>query len=216
MDSLDGNLQPPLSSGLFKVLPELKLFPKGYSYNDPVFDDAIRVVFFHEGHYSNDPDDPGGPTAYGWSLRAAQSAGDLDMDTIPDFDIDLDGDVDIDDIKAMDIAKAIDLYRLYYWERHRYNVMPPIIALKAFDLAVNMGAAQAHKLLQRSVRACGNERPVDDGIIGPKTLQSIRNCDQFALLAAYRSHAAGFYRLLAQSRPASRKYLNGWLNRAYF
>ena len=33
------------------------------------FDEAIKVIFKHEGGYVYDPDDPGGETKYGISKR---------------------------------------------------------------------------------------------------------------------------------------------------
>lgn len=200
----------------FKKIPEPALFEDLPSSGNPAFDAAIRIVFHHEGYYSNDPDDPGGPTAWGWSLRAAQKVGDLDGDGFLEFDIDRDGDVDRADIKSLSAAVAIDLYKAVYWDGHAYGRIPVSIGIKAFDLAVVMGHSQAGKLLQRSVRACSDRRLVDDGIIGPTSIEAIKACNEYALLAAYRAHAAGFFTLLAHQRPKSRKFLNGWLNRAYF
>ncbi len=209
--------QPADSAFLLRV-PESAVFSALPETGDAAFDRAIRVVFHHEGFYSDDPDDPGGATAYGVSLRYAQAAGDLDGDGQLDFDINGDGHVDVNDIIALKDAPmtAINLYRLHWWDRYGYQRLPALIALKTFDLAVVMGAPQSHKLLQRAVRAASDLRPVDDGIVGPRTLAAIKSCKEFPLIAAYRSEAAGFFRLLAAQRPQSRKYLGGWLNRAYF
>lgn len=179
---------------------------------DEAFDYAAQVVFHHEGFYSNDPDDPGGPTTWGWSLRTAKALGDLE------FDFDGDGDVDIRDMIALKDhpEKALALYKSAKWDPYHYDKLPLPLSIKTFDLAINMGAQQAHKLLQRSVRATGPDRLVDDGIIGKDTIRIIKEQDTLQLVAALRSHAAGFYTLLAHQRPRSRKYLNGWLNRAYF
>lgn len=198
-----------LSLPLFFDLP-----PTG----DALFDRAIQTVFHHEGFYSNDKDDPGGPTVWGWSLRTAKQLGDLDGDGFLDLDLDGDGDVDHQDILELRSRPdlAITLYKKVFWDPHRYKLLPPDIAIKSFDLAVNMGSSQANKLLQRSVRACGKARLVDDGLLGPASLKALSAQSPDALLAAYRSHAAGFYQLLAAQRPKSRKYLAGWLNRAYF
>lgn len=206
-----------LGFGGFKI-PSNPIFKSLPPTDDAKFDLAIQAVLFHEGIYSNDPDDPGGPTCWGWSLRTAKKHGDLDENGVLDFDLDGDGDVDINDIILLKNKPetAIRAYKTAYWDRYMYASLPPDVGLKVFDLSVNMGAVQAHKLLQRSIRACGPDRVIDDGIIGKKTLQAIRAQDEFALVCALRSHAAGFYTLLAHQNPKSRKYLNGWLNRAYF
>lgn len=180
------------------------------------FDHAIRRVLHHEGLYSNDPHDPGGPTKYGISLRMAKKLGDLDGDGLIDLDIDGDGDVDIEDIKNLSLQQAIDIYKKIYWNPYSYDLLAPSIAIKVFDLNVNMGAKQAHILLQRAIRACSAADAVkEDGVLGPVTFRNANKQNLLSILPAIRSEAAGFYRQLILTNKASRKYLNGWLNRAY-
>ncbi len=186
------------------------------NYNNKNFEQAIKVVLKHEGFVSNDPDDPGGYTKYGISLSAAKQFGDLDGDGFADLDLDHDGDVDVDDMQSLTEKQAIGIYKKVYW-RDVYDTFPSVIAIKTFDFAVNMGHKQAHKLLQRAVRAAhpNNIKLVDDGILGDKSITAIKVCMPSVLIAAFKSEAAGFYRVLATKRPKSKKYLNGWLNRAY-
>lgn len=179
------------------------------------FDIAIRTVLKHEGGYVNDPDDPGGATNYGISLRWLKKTGDLDDDGLPDGDIDHDGDIDIDDIKALDIDAARELYRKYWWLKYKYNEINSLtVATKLLDLSINMGARQAHKLIQRACKACGAQIK-DDGILGPISLRVINSISGYVLIAAFRSEAAGFYRVLIAKKPIFGKYQNGWLKRAY-
>lgn len=209
---------PPCSNSLaaeIPALPPAPVFEELPKTGDASFDHAIRVAFLHEGYYSDDPSDPGGPTKYGISLRAAQKMGDLDGDGFLDMDLDGDGDVDADDIRLLTPQQAVDIYRRAYW-KEVYNQMPLLCAVKVFDLAINMGPKQAHILLQRSLRANTGRLLTEDGIIGQLTLRATKEAYTPVLLAAIRSEAAGFYRQLAAQRPASRKYLNGWLNRAYY
>ncbi len=177
------------------------------------FNLAIDTVLEHEGGYVNDPDDPGGATNFGISLRYLRKAGELDGELIGD--IDADGDVDIDDIRAMSREDAEHIYKVMWWDRHRYaRIRDQALATKVFDLAVNMGARQAHRLLQRACRAAG--RPlVEDGIIGRNTLAAVNGLDAEVLLAALRSEAAGFYRVLIARDPVRKKWETGWLRRAY-
>lgn len=156
------------------------------------FDDAVERVLEHEGGYVNDPDDPGGETNFGITKRS-----------FPELDI-----------AALTREDAIAIYWTHWWHRYRYDQLPTIIGEKVLDLAVNMGARRAHKLLQQALRAVG--RPVVvDGLIGPKTRQAVEWAPNFALLAALRSEAAGYYRRLAVLRPSGTKYLAGWIRRAY-
>lgn len=202
-------------SSFFSSIPLFSDLPKT---GDQVFDQAIQTVFHHEGFYSNDPDDPGGATVWGWSLRTAENIGDLDGDGYQDFDLNFDGFVDHEDIILLkdQPEKALELYKKVFWEPYGYHRLDPIVAIKVFDLAVNMGAVQAHKLLQRSVRAVGSKRLIDDGILGKHSFKALDESDPYHTLISLRAHAAGFYRLLVCKRPRSAKYLGGWLNRAYF
>lgn len=178
------------------------------------FDRAIRTVLRHEGGFVDHPDDPGGPTNYGISLRWLRALGDLDDNGQLDGDFDIDGDVDVEDIRMMGIERAIGFYREHWWEKFGYASLPLGVGEKVFDLAVNMGDRQAHKLLQRALRAAG-ELVIDDGILGPKTRDALRRASDEVVLAALRSEAAGFYRLLAATRPKLGAFLDGWLRRAY-
>jgi lysozyme family protein len=179
------------------------------------FDEAIIKTLKHEGVYSNDLNDRGGATKYGISLRTAQRLGASSLKNKKFFDIDNDGDIDIEDIKKLSKSEAIRIYKQFYWDPYPYHKMPTPINQKVFDLAVNMGSKQAHILLQRSLRACHHPAVKEDGIIGPATLRAVLSCDREALLAALKSHAAGFYRVIAAQNPQFNKFLNGWLNRAY-
>ena len=185
-----------------------------------IFEQGLAVVLAHEGGFVDDPVDPGGATNWGISLRWLKSIGDYDDDGVLDGDLDGDGDVDRDDIFAMTRAQAAEFYRVHFWDRYRYGrIHAPVVAMKVFDLTVNMGSGYkartgAHTLLQRACRA--NDRPlVEDGLLGPKSIRAVNECDPVALLSAVRSEAGGFYRGLIAARPQFEKYRRGWLKRAY-
>jgi len=179
------------------------------------FEFAIETVLAHEGGFVDNPHDPGGATNYGVSLRWLKSVGDSDGDGFMDGDLDFDGDGEHFDIRQMQREDAEDFYFQHWWNKHGYaSIAAQVVATKVFDLAVNMGAKQAHKCLQRAVHATGVELN-DDGIIGPKTLEAINGADQWQLVAALRSEAAGFYRQLPISKPSLKQFLRGWLKRAY-
>lgn len=194
-------------------VPDLRSLP---TTNDPHFDRAVRAVFGHEGFWSDDPNDPGGPTIWGVSLRYARTVGDLDGDGLLDIDLDGDGAVTAADLRLLRPEQALSLYRRAWWDRYGFGRLPAPFSVKAMDLAVNMGAAQAITLLQRAVRAATSTRLVEDGRLGPMTLAAVQNADAGALLAGFRSEAAGFYRGLIVKNPKAEKYRNGWLSRAYY
>lgn len=171
------------------------------------FERALAQVMAHEGGFIDDPADHGQTTNWGISLRF--------LSKLPEGDLDQDGDIDEQYIRQLTRAQAAEIYRTHWWERYRYETLPEPIGAKVFDLAVNMGPRPAHRLLQRAARACG-ESLLEDGILGPKSRQV---CELLAptaaLLAALRSEAAGYYRMLCTQHPHLRKFRRGWLRRAY-
>ncbi len=192
------------------------------------FDKAIETILEHEGGFVDNRHDPGGATNYGVSLRRLKQQGDLDEDGWLDGDFDHDGDVDADDIKVMTEEDAIEFYKANFWVPV-YDQMTFVIAEKVFDMNVNMGKRQAHKLVQRALRAHGSELD-DDGVLGPKSMAAIGMATS-ELIYSLRCTQAGFYRALILRNAALRKngvrkqngseyedfsvFRKGWLKRAY-
>lgn len=154
---------------------------------------AVERLLEEEGGYVNDPDDAGGETKFGISKRVYPQL----------------------DIKGLTKFDAEQIYREDYWTRmHLEGIDDKEVASKALSLVVNIGGAWGIKMLQRACRATGGNVE-EDGRLGPETLASINLSNPKALLAALKSEAAGHYRLLAERFPHNRKFLRGWLNRAY-
>jgi lysozyme family protein len=161
--------------------------------SDERFEHAVSFVLSHEGGYSDDADDDGGETKFGISKRS-----------YPDIDI-----------NALTVEQAKAIYKRDFWEPQLYKDIKDVnLATKVFDLAVNMGSNWAHRLVQRALRATGQDI-LEDGILGPMTLAAINKADLTDLLAALKSEAAGYYRTLAATKPKRAKFLKGWLKRAY-
>ena len=172
------------------------------------FDLAIERILREEGGFVDDPDDSGGATNYGVSLRWLESHPDIG-------DLDHDGDVDADDIRGMTQEDAVRIYFEYWWQKFRYGeIEDQRVANTLFSFSVNMGPRQAHKLIQDALLVCGEVLAVD-GDLGPISRTSIKNVSQDMLLGALRSRAACFYRHLAYRKPRLEKYVAGWLKRAY-
>lgn len=190
--------------------PKPPALPGFASSGDVIFDVALRRTLRHEGLWADDPADPGGATMYGISLRFARSVDPKEFD----FDIDDDGDVDREDIRSLSPEIVTAAYKRLWWDKHRYGDFVLPVSAKLFDMAVNMGAGQAHKLAQRAARACGAPL-AEDGVLGPRSRAAITGLPPEIYIAALRSEAAGFYRALVAAKPASAKFLGGWLNRAY-
>jgi len=156
------------------------------------FSIAIKTILEHEGGYVNDKSDPGGETNFGISKRS-----------FPHLEI-----------KKLTENDAKEIYRDNYWALGHYEGLEfQPIATKVFDLAVNMGLKAAHKIFQRAIRNVGTKVLVD-GVMGPETIQAANELNYPKLIKEIRALAAERYARIAIRRPASRKYLKGWMRRS--
>jgi len=154
---------------------------------------AVEVVLEHEGGYVHDPRDPGGETKYGISKRSYPSL----------------------DIASLTREDAIAIYYRDWWQRYKYDrLKDDAVVTKLLDMAVNMGPATAHRLLQEALVFLGYPVAVD-GILGPQTVAAANRADPKRLLQVLRWLAAHHYYRIAAQRPQSRAFLLGWLRRAY-
>lgn len=182
-----------------------------------LFDQALPTVLRHEGVFSNDPQDPGGPTKYGLSLREVARQFREDGVHVHDplfdaLDVDDDGDVDLEDVRRWDLAAVGAYLKRYFWSPAYDRLTSPEIATKLFDTAVNMGPKAAHQLLQQALRRLGYPVIVD-GILGENTLAAA-NQAAGQLLLEFRACQAERYARIVLNRSASARFLSGWMRRA--
>lgn len=184
-----------------------------------IFARAQAFVARWEGCLVDHPNDPGGITNRGVSLRWLRSIG---------VDIDGDDDIDQDDIRAMTAEAAEKLFHQHFWVAPRVYHLPPLVAVAIYDAAVNQGVGRAVRQLQTVCNTVGIRQIAVDGGIGRETLDrvqalcgelgehSLAVCD-LAIAARER-----FYRELASRPPEPpqggevvnyRKFLSGWLAR---
>jgi lysozyme family protein len=160
---------------------------------DDFFPKAVEKILANEGGYVKDPSDPGGETNFGISKRSYPLL----------------------DIENLTKEQAKSIYYRDYWLGSKCNLIKDFeLAQKVFDLSVNLGITTSIKMIQRALRCLGKDLE-EDGLPGPKTLSGISEVNQFALLCALKSEAAGHYRGICLSNSNLTKFLHGWLNRAY-
>ena len=133
------------------------------------FDQAFERLIAHEGGYVNHPQDPGGETHWGITLRTARANGYTGR------------------MRDMTRAQAKAIYRDAYWRRARADEYDPAIGFQLFDAAVNHGMGNATRFLQRAVGVA------DDGVIGPMTVAAVRRMSVTDVLARFNAERLEFY-----------------------
>jgi lysozyme family protein len=171
-----------------------------------LFETALQKVLAHEGGYVNDPDDPGGET-YKGIARKLNSKWDgwvrVDMaKTQTGFPGNLEKDNELQD-------EVSRFYQVNYWDTLRADQLEnQLVADSIFDFAVNAGVRTSASLAQLVIEA------TPDGIIGSATLEKLNAFDPDHFLAAFTVAKIARYISIIKKRPASKKYLYGWVCRA--
>ena len=173
---------------------------------------AAEIVA-REGGFVHDPDDPGGATKHGVTLGTMRRLG---------LDLNRDQRVDLADVRALTAQQAIDIYVENYFNHTGIAALPDSLQASVFDMYVNAGNT-AVKLLQRLLCSMGFPCATD-GAIGPQTKSAAAMAHSAApnhIADAYGIARRNYYYVLADSRPASRKYARrrdggkgGWITRA--
>jgi lysozyme family protein len=145
------------------------------------FDAAFERLIGHEGGYVDHPADPGKATNFGISQRAYPG----------------------EDIAGMTLERARFLYRRDYWGPAGCDAVPAGVRFDLFDMAVNSGVRAAVRNLQRAVGE------VEDGVLGPRTLQAVSSMPVARLVARFNGHRL----MLMAGLPTWPAFGRGWAKR---
>lgn len=116
------------------------------------YDEAMRIgVFPHEGGYTNDKADPGGPTNWGITIYDARLYWKKNATAA--------------DVRAMPKEVAEDIYAKQYAAVLRYNELPAGVDYSVLDYGINSGVGRAGKVLRRLVGLPDNTAQVTDEVI---------------------------------------------------
>lgn len=121
---------------------------------------CIEWVLAHEGGFSNNPKDPGGPTNFGVTQRT--------------YDAYTGGGKDV---RGITPEEVLDIYRRQYWDAIKGDDLPGGVDYAVFDFAVNSGPARAVRFLQGIIGVSA------DGIVGVNTLAAARRNDAASVAA---------------------------------
>lgn len=154
---------------------------------------ALKLMFGHEGGYSNVKTDSGGPTKFGVTHKTLAAHRGVKF-------------VTAEQVKAMTIEEATDIYVKGYWSQSGGDLLPAGLDYAAFDFGVNSGPARAVKVLQRLVGA------VEDGNIGPGTLDAVNHYPggKRALIVDYCDARMKFLKSLTNAKTGFPVNGRGW------
>lgn len=129
------------------------------------FTKALDVILHNEGGWSDHPEDPGGATNKGITLKTysgylGRQATKSELRNILNHDVET-------------------IYRTRYWNPIRGDELPYPLALMTFDAAVNSGVSRGARWLQQAL-----EIP-SDGHIGPITIKTANDCDIVSTVHAF-------------------------------
>ena len=175
--------------------------------------DVAQEILKAEGEFVNDPDDPGGPTNYGVTLKTLKRLG---------RDLNQDGRVYIADLKQLSAAQAVQIFIKDYFYKPQIDQLPHMLHAPLFDMYVNAGS-HAIKVLQRTLILFDMEITVYV-VIGSITIAATQTAARRApdhLVDAYGIERVNYYLSLADARPSLREFARtrrgakgGWIKRA--
>jgi lysozyme family protein len=155
-----------------------------------------------EGGFVNNPNDPGGMTNKGITLRTFQLCAHelLGVDPSPD------------NLRNLTDGQAGIIYKANYWNKMQGDRFPSQdLANIVCDFFVNAGT-NATKLLQQVLNGLGADL-VEDGVIGAGSIQALNTCPLDRVYPRYKQARTAYYRNLAATSPGLAAFLAGWLNR---
>ena len=159
--------------------------------NDKEFNAILNnYIIPNEGGYVNDKNDRGGETNMGISKKTYES----------------------EDIGKLTRERANAIYYKNYYKFNGLNKLPYPVKGFVVDFGV---VSHPQKAIEAVHKILGN--PPKSDIIGPVTLEkfgNFTNDDYNKFLNDYRKYMIDYFNAVANANPDSKKYLNGWLNRA--
>jgi lysozyme family protein len=164
----------------------------------------VNSIIAREGGYVNDPNDSGGETNFGITVKVARENGYTG--------------------KMIDMLRAVaeEIYGKQYWDAVQGDQLVFLsekIADEVTDTAVNMGVHRAATFLQRALNVLNDngkhyENVTVDGNIGAKTLDAVYQYllrrDEIVLLRVLNSLQGAFYVDLAERREKDKSFIYGW------
>ncbi len=141
------------------------------------YDQCLERVLAHEGGYTNDPRDPGGPTNFGI--------------TIYDYRKYVKPGATAADVKRMSLAEAKSIYRSKYWDALSCDDLPAGVDYTVFDYGVNSGIGRAGKVLRRVLGL-----PDANWRVGADVIAAVKRAESSKVIVAINDERLTFLKSL--------------------
>lgn len=163
------------------------------------FDIFLPILLRFEGGYVDNPNDPGGETNKGITMKTFSNCSHALLGIAPTSA----------NLQALTDAQAGIIYKTNYWNTMQGDSFPlQDLANIVCDFYVNAGT-HATSLLQTVMNGLGANLVVD-GVLGPASIQALTGLDQVTVYEQYRQGRINYYQQLGVKYPM---FLQGWLNR---
>ena len=155
----------------------------------------VPFILKYEGGIVDDPDDAGGFTNKGITLKTFRSIYGKDKTK--------------EDLINITDEQWGKIFKEYYWDKlNADKIESQSIANMSVDWAYNAGVGTVAKKIQNII----GTKP--DGIIGSGSLKLINTVqDSKELFNEIKAARIMFYKKLVEKKPTNAKFLKGWLNR---
>ena len=165
----------------------------------------LDIILESEGGFQNRKNDSGNyrpdgvliGTNRGITVRALAAYRNVDPNTITE-----------EDIRNVTDEQAREIFRQNYYFKPKLNELPENIRAAVFDQYILSGP-NAIKILQD---IAGMPEEEQDGKVGPKTIEAIKNSNITANQYADRREL--YFKRVVKKSPEKKESLEGWLNRA--
>lgn len=151
-----------------------------------------------EGGFINEPDDLGGATNKGVTIKTYTFFRWRKHQSTPT----------IEDLKNISDEEFTAILKEMYWDACRADrIESQSVANAIVDWAWNSGTVTAAKELQKSLGV------TVDGVIGNVTLSAINSIDAETMFDLVQKTRISYLERICVSRPANKKFMKGWMNR---
>ncbi|MDR0825305.1 MAG: peptidoglycan domain protein [Prevotella sp.] len=158
----------------------------------------VPFILKWEGGYVNDPDDAGGATNKGVTFVTLTSYRKRKGHPKPS----------INDLKNISDAEWTDILKSLYWDKWLADEIPNQSVANILVDWVWASGGYGIKLPQKILGV------TVDGIVGDKTLSAVNNYPyQQELFDKLKQERFAFIERIIKSRPANKKFRQGWINR---